>query len=1549
MHMQKLVSLFSFLFLLLLTLWTQPVLGQCDPEPEPSSNCANAPFTCLQDVCYSTQNVPFSCCQGWCGNNTIINNPHYVAFVAECENILLEIYVQSCSGQGLQAGIIANCPWSGAPDVIACNAGTGQGGTIVMAATVTVGSVYYLLIDGSNGAICQYTIEEADCIQQPQLDGDLDEIEASPEEVCQGYNSLTITLGPVVGNAHGYYYVFSWDTDDTLTTTDPELVFDVPDDVEPGTYEVCARAFSGCDTMDFEICTEFEVYEIPPSEKDPETFCPEEFPFSWHGVNIGGPGEYTASFTDADGCFYDSTWIVEEYPEVPLGILDTVHCLPTGEESFIYEGEEYDAPGTYELEYLGQGLNGCDSFAELNLVMIGITAYVELTCENGDFVLTAITEDKYPFNADVTFNWIESGNVVSDDVEYITNLDGTYDLIAIVTTLGGESCEFFIESFSFDGESLKPDAPEFAFQTVSICAEAGFEFSVIVDPFEDPLEYVWTGPPGAVVEQDGSETVTIDFTYSLGGEVCAFAINECGEGETACFNVDILPTPDADFTIPAAACIDQVVTATFTGDASPNAEINWDFDSPSSLTGSGEGPYQVAWNIPGLKNVTLQVIEPGCDTSELTLTVDVTNLVAPVINCTSTLTSITFDWDDVVGANCYDVVINGQLPAINTCNSMYEVTGLNPGDEVTIQLTVISAGACPNVMVTDMCTAEDCPGVPIELFGPDTVCLNNPANITYTANVNGAPGTGVWSGPGIIDGPNGIFNPPTAGAGQHTLTFTTIVAGCDHEETMTVTVFDSLTADFTVDNAICVTGTSTVTYTGNASGGANYQWDFGTATVVSGSGAGPYELSWTTAGTKTIRLQVSENTCSSELVVRTVEVSPALTAPSVGCAPTPFDVTFTWTIDGNASGHAVNPLSGHVGTINGNMYFFPNLVAGDSVVIEIVTESMGPCPERRDTFSCVAKECPTPGFNITPVDPICLYPGTSTIQLEVEVTNGTGTGSWSGTGVSPSGLFDPVAAGAGSHIATYTYLDQECTFNPNITIQVNDVPEANITTTNLVITCATNSLQIDGSSSTGTGLTYSWSTDDGVISGANNNPIVTVSNAGVYQLLVSTPAGCKDSTSVTVTLDAGIPTADAGPDQTLNCNVEVVTLGGQSSTGPNIEYTWTTPDGNIIGPSNTATIMVDLDGAYNLMVMDPTTGCSNTDQAVVDFDTAVATIVLTPGDTIDCNTTVSTITSQLSEPGSGYTFLWSTTDGVISGGNTGQTLDVTQGGTYTLEVTETSTGCVATGDVEVAESDEIIDGLVSISNNIRCNGENNGSISIMSVDGGIAPYTYTWSPSGAGTDLTNLRPGTYTVTVADQNGCTFAQSFTITEPAAVTVDLGPNQTIAVDDSVSISILTNLSDDAIAQIDWSSYNGIFCPGCPIFEFIAANSQTISATVIDTAGCQGSDSMRLTVLVPRIIYVPNVFSPNDDGVNDFFTIYGRRNLTRILLLEIYDRWGNQVFRTEDIEPGVPSLGWNGKFNDQDMQSGVYVYVAKLRYEDGLDDEMISGDITIVRQED
>ena len=110
--------------------------------------------------------------------------------------------------------------------------------------------------------------------------------------------------------------------------------------------------------------------------------------------------------------------------------------------------------------------------------------------------------------------------------------------------------------------------------------------------------------------------------------------------------VDIQQTPVAAFSYDLDVCADQTTIVTFTGSASAIAEVIWDFDNPTTLVGSGLGPYTVSWAVPGDKVINLTVIEPGCDTAYNSGIVSVTNMQPPIVNCASTISSVFFDWDD---------------------------------------------------------------------------------------------------------------------------------------------------------------------------------------------------------------------------------------------------------------------------------------------------------------------------------------------------------------------------------------------------------------------------------------------------------------------------------------------------------------------------------------------------------------------------------------------------------------------------------------------------------------------------------------------------------------------------------------------------------------------------------------------------------------------------------------------------------------------------------------------------------------------------------------
>lgn len=1549
----RVIRTFCLLFCLLLSLIK--LQSQCNPPDQlPTVQCINAPLTCLQDACYSTSNEQDQGWNGFCGNNTAIHNPQYFEVVPIADCIQINIHVDGCSsGAQLQAALVTSCQWQPCPggvvpcaDVLDCDPNTPVGGTMVIdACGLTPGVSLWLLIDGSSGAQCQYTIEYAQGIYEPLITEELTSGGASPTSVCQGYDDLFMQVGPSITNAHGYIWNLEW-TGSFITSTLPETTVEIGDNVPEGTYQVCVLAFSGCDTTDIPFCFDVEVYEIPDEVKEPAIFCPEEFPFTWHTQTIDGPDEYFESFEDADGCKFDSSWVVEEYPEVPIGELDTLFCMNENLDPFFYEGEEYPMAGIYDLIYPNMGLNGCDSMAQLNLTLAGIDAFIEHTCENGEFVIEAFIQELIPANADLSFQWVVDG-VISPMQENPLRIicDGTSVIeLSITVETDAGSCVFDLVPYTLNCTADKPFAPELAHGDTLLCAQEGIIFCAIEDPFEPPLFFTWSGPPGVEVYDDGSGCVEMDFSFTQGGQVCVYAENECGEGPSTCFNVEIIDAPVASFNSVQDVCLGESTVISFTG-SGQNPIFVWDFDNPASVTGSGAGPYTVSWNIVGDKVINLMVIEPGCDTAFASGIITVHNLQTPDVNCSSTINSVSFDWDDVAGSNGYLVSINGGAP-IATPNSLHNITGLPPGTQINLELTIVSGGPCPNIVLLDTCYAVNCPAPTIVLSGPNSLCLNAPSVVTLEAEVNGAPGTGVWTGPGIIDGNAGSFDPKVSGSGQHQVMYTVLENGCSFDESYIVTVYDSITADFTIDPLICIDDVANLSYTGNASPiGATFDYDFGAATVVSGSGAGPYQLSFNTPGSKSVRLQVSANGCFSDVITQSLLVEATLTAPVVSCSSSTSGVTFSWT--NTPDGFQYNVLSGQTPVeVSPTEIQFSGLVPGNIVDLEIISLTSGPCPIRKDTFSCEARDCPPVVLDLKPISDICLYPGTGTVDLEVTVTGGAGSGSWSGPGVT-NDKFNPATAGPGSHDVAFHYIDDGCDFIESITINVYEPPTAFISNTSLILTCAGgNMLNLDGSGSSGSNLTYSWSTDDGAFLGITNQDNVDVGAPGTYQLKVTdSPSGCVDSMSVTVVQDVGIPDACAGPDRVITCDSTSFILGGCSSQGANLAYAWTTTTGNIVGGTDGISVVADKVGVYTITVRDNSNGCQSIDAVTITIDTAVASISLTPGDTIDCNTTLSDVTSTIGAPVTDYDLLWTTPDGTISGSPTGQDIDVSQGGTYVLTITNKDNGCSRSSSAFVAESDEIIDAVDVTQTNVVCFGDQNGTLTVNDVIGGSPNYDYAWSGShGVGTSLSSLGPGQYTLTVTDANGCSFVQSFTITEPPKITADLGPNFTVAAMDSVEINLTTNLNADAISNIDWSGYAGINCPGCPSVQFIASQSGTIIALVTDTAGCDAIDSMRLTVIVPRITFIPTVFSPNGDNKNDYFFISGRFNLINIGYLRIFDRWGNQVFDKTDITPGVESEGWDGTYKDQPLQPGVYVYTARLDYEDL--QEVVTGSITIIR---
>jgi len=121
-----------------------------------------------------------------------------------------------------------------------------------------------------------------------------------------------------------------------------------------------------------------------------------------------------------------------------------------------------------------------------------------------------------------------------------------------------------------------------------------------------------------------------------------------------------------------------------------------------------------------------------------------------------------------------------------------------------------------------------------------------------------------------------------------------------------------------------------------------------------------------------------------------------------------------------------------------------------------------------------------------------------------------------------------------------------------------------------------------------------------------------------------------------------------------------------------------------------------------------------------------------------------------------------------------------------------------------------------------------------------------------------------------------------------------------------------------------------------------------TAVDASGCEITELVRVLVKISKDVWWPNVISANGDKINDYFNVYGKR-VRIVKSLAIYDRWGEQVYKAEnllDANKGGREIGWNGSFRGELVMPGVYVFVADIEFEGSSGSEIYKGDFTVIR---
>lgn len=300
----------------------------------------------------------------------------------------------------------------------------------------------------------------------------------------------------------------------------------------------------------------------------------------------------------------------------------------------------------------------------------------------------------------------------------------------------------------------------------------------------------------------------------------------------------------------------------------------------------------------------------------------------------------------------------------------------------------------------------------------------------------------------------------------------------------------------------------------------------------------------------------------------------------------------------------------------------------------------------------------------------------------------------------------------------------------------------------------------------------------------------------------------------------------------------------------------------------------------------------------------------------------------------GSTYLW-------DDGSTDPTLSVNNSGTYTVYIegpcfTRTQEYTVLFQGFPVIET--------VVTEPDACQG-NFGSINVTASTGS-APFTYSLDDIDYQNSalFENLATGEYTVYIQDIYGCEDSQTVFVDEETS-TVDIVLENEFTIELDQEIQINAEIEGNAVDYYWTTDSSSLSCINCldPIASPLFTTTYTLN--VLDDLGCIKTQDITIRVIIPRDVYFPNIFSPNDDNVNDRFFIASGNQLKNIDRLTIYSRWGEKVFEAEDMIPGDPNSGWDGRFKGRTVNPSVFVYVAEITYVDDVK-ETISGTISVIK---
>lgn len=842
---------------------------------------------------------------------------------------------------------------------------------------------------------------------------------------------------------------------------------------------------------------------------------------------------------------------------------------------------------------------------------------------------------------------------------------------------------------------------------------------------------------------------------------------------------------------------------------------------------------------------------------------------------------------------------NGEV-SVNTTGGTGTKTYLwAPGGSTAQTVSNLVAGIY-TVTVTDGMGCTSVSTATIANQGAITATMGPPVNVncaggnTGSATVTVGNGTAnynySWSNSFSTNLPTTTNTVSSLTAGGYTVTVTDN-NGCTATSSVTITEPAALNVPTpTTTTAFCGqnTGSVSVATPTGGTGPYSYSWTGGALTqTASNLAAGPYTVTVT-----------DNNGCTA---------TTSATITGTGSASVIITSFNAATCFGANNGNATASGSGGSGTFTYSWSSGQKTasVTGLAPGTYTVTLNSGGC---LDSITVTINEPPDLVVSATGTTAPC---GNATGQVSVNNPSG-GTGAYTYIW-SPGGAVSQTVNNLLARDYTVTVKDANgC--SKTATTTVTDVPGPSITAdppTNVTCKGATtgsvSAAPVGGTSP----YNFTWNTNP-----VQNASSATNLSAGTYIVTVSDANGCTATTSATITeppkLNTSLPTPRTA------CIGQNVTLSTTASGGtPSYNYMWS-PGGSI---SDTATVIPSTTTTYTVVVTDAN-GCSTSQTVTVTVNPPLN--VTGTGATGLCVGDPATI-NALATGGNGgpYSYSW------MPNNSTGATVSVTNppagSSDYTVTVTD---GCGTPSATTIVTVTVNPPPVIQFSPDVT---SGCSPLKVTFTNTTAAPLFCFWDfGDGSSSSVCNdsahtyLSAGTYTVklTVTDTNNCVNARADTaLIRVSAPVADFSMSSTRVSIYEPSISF----TDQSINASTWlwnfgdtvSTANSSIMKN-PSHTYSDTGVYCIKLVVHDSTGCVDSTIKCLTIVPQYTFYVPNAFTPNGDSMNEIFNGKGSGIYTYKML--IFDRWGNLIFTTEDI-----NNGWDGcvKGSSNPVQQDVYVY--------------------------